>query len=176
VAPADPVVSPTVDLSAQLTSHARSILDRALYASQVTKASSTHNYLTSVQAQEFSRVDGKRSELERNLFLSKQMYLMQERERRRLFSDAGLVQWAMLAVALGFTLLPSAMGSAVAGVAIGLVAVVFAGYLVFYLKQRAYRRYDDWDKIYWKKAPDAVAKASDAASAPSSASCGSEVP
>lgn len=154
----NPPSQPPLRVSDALTAKVKSIMSRAILASRLRKMQMTQGYLSSVQQKESRRVEGKLTQLERNLFMSKQMYLMQERERRRLISDAGLVLWCALAVSVIFALLPSAATTPVLWYVIALVVLGFTAYVMFYLKQRGARRYDDWNKLYWKAAPDAATK------------------
>jgi hypothetical protein len=125
------------------------MLKTAIEASAVNQAIQAKKYYDRALGAESRRVAVKQDELERNLFMTKQVYLMHERERLRLMGDAGVVQWFIATLAFCCLLAPSAMTSVAAMVIIGIALVCFGVYAAVYSRQKLNRRYDDWNKLYW---------------------------
>lgn len=125
------------------------VLAKAHQAMNYTEISKLNGYVDSIQTQEMRRINETHESMANNLLLTQRMYLMQNRETDRLSARIRLLLYTMLTICAVFALMPFA-GSPAGMVLMGLILVVYlAGVLIHYRNSRL-RRYDDWNKLYWR--------------------------
>ena len=110
-----------------------------------------NQYVADVQGQEETRILRQRHAVANELLIKKRLYLMRQRDSARLMANVRVMMHCTLFVCLiAYMAFNIDWFGAYSYVAMGCATAAFLTYLVVYHVVNRTRRYDDWDKYYWR--------------------------
>lgn len=114
-----------------------------------------NSYVKAVQNDERTRLNQQYSSISNDVMIKKHMYIMRERDARKLQSRVRVILHSMLFVS-GFSFLYAnrAFFGAAGWILMGIGSFAFGIYLIMYLKISSTRRYNDWDALYFNDGED----------------------
>ncbi len=129
-------------------------LARIHRAMNYTEISKLNSYVDNIQMQEMQRIEETHESMANNLLLTQRMYLMHNRDSDKLASHIRALMYTQLTICLVFAIFPYST-TAPGIVALAVVTIVYMFGVLLYLRNARLRRYDDWNKLYWRSDIDA---------------------
>lgn len=111
-----------------------------------------NSYVKNVQDDESERLNRQLDSVSNEVMVKKQMYMMRQRDTDKLRSRIRLLLHSMLFISFfAFLYANHAWFGAVGWALMSVASLVFAIYLILYIKLSSSRRYDDWDILYFNE-------------------------